>query len=76
MGADEDKRRVSSAVDLAVQRELICLLYGSPSVPLINGVVALVTAAVLWQISALDFTPLADDLPLYRLPAADSVVAL
>ena len=50
MGADEDKRRVSSAVDLAVQRELICLLYGSPSVPLINGVVALVTAAVLWRI--------------------------
>jgi diguanylate cyclase (GGDEF)-like protein len=50
MGADQNNRRVSSAVDLAVHRELICMLFGSPSVPLINGVVALVTTGVLWRI--------------------------
>lgn len=50
MGAGGNKRRTPSAVDLAVHRELIYLLYGSPSVPLINGVIALVTAAVLWRI--------------------------
>jgi diguanylate cyclase (GGDEF)-like protein len=50
MSAGENKREVSSATDLAVNRELICLLYGSPSVPLINGILALVTAGVLWRI--------------------------
>jgi diguanylate cyclase (GGDEF)-like protein/PAS domain S-box-containing protein len=49
MDADENKGRASSAVDLAVHRELICLLFGSPSVPLTNGVVILVTAGMLWR---------------------------
>jgi len=42
--------QVRRAVDAAAQRELICLVYGTPSVPLINGVVAIVTASVLWRI--------------------------
>lgn len=50
MDAGENQRRASSAVDLAVHRELIYLLFGSPSVPLINGVGVLVTAGVLWRI--------------------------
>jgi len=50
MNREECQKTVPSAVDLAVHRELISLLFGSPSVPLINGLVALVTAGVLWRI--------------------------
>jgi diguanylate cyclase (GGDEF)-like protein/PAS domain S-box-containing protein len=50
MSTMENKRRVAGTVDWAVHRELICLLFGTPSVPLINGLVAVVTAAVLWRI--------------------------
>lgn len=50
MSAYGNKRRVPSTVDMAVHRELVSLLFGTPSVPLINGVAALVTAGVLWRI--------------------------
>jgi len=50
MNAGDNNGQARSAIALAVHRELICLLFGSPSVPLINGVVALVTAGVLWRI--------------------------
>ena len=40
----------SDTVAQAVRRELIRVLFGSPSVPLINGVALLVTAGVLWPI--------------------------
>jgi diguanylate cyclase (GGDEF)-like protein/PAS domain S-box-containing protein len=50
MHAAEKQRRALSTVDLAVRRELIFLLFGSPSVPLTNGIVTLVTAGVLWRI--------------------------
>jgi len=50
MSSGRNKSRVPRTVDLEVQRELIRLLYGSPSVPLISGVVTLVTAGVLWRI--------------------------
>ena len=39
-----------SAVDLAVYGELISVLFGSPAVPLINGVGILVAAGVLWRV--------------------------
>lgn len=50
MSKGEDQGQALRAIDLAVHNELICLLFGSPSVPLINGLVALVTAGVLWRI--------------------------
>lgn len=50
MNARQNETQVPSTVDLEVHRELIRLLFGSPSVPLINGIVALVTAGVLWPI--------------------------
>lgn len=50
MSAGENKTRVRDTVEQAVHNELICLLFGSPAVPLINGLVALVTAGVLWRI--------------------------
>jgi len=50
MTVGEKCQTAPGAVDLAVHRELISLLFGTPSVPLINGVAALVTAAVLWRI--------------------------
>ena len=48
MSAGGNPKGSANPVDLAVQRELIGLLFGSPAVPLINGVAALVTAGVLW----------------------------
>jgi diguanylate cyclase (GGDEF)-like protein/PAS domain S-box-containing protein len=50
MDAGEKNPQTPAAVDLAVDRELVCLLFGSPSVPLTNGFVILVTAALLWRI--------------------------
>ncbi|HEX4310607.1 MAG TPA: diguanylate cyclase [Acidobacteriaceae bacterium] len=50
MDAGETQRQVPGAIDQAVHRELIYLLFGSPAVPLINGVGVVVTAGVLWRI--------------------------
>ena len=50
MTAAENKTRSPSAVEQAVHTELVRLLFGSPGVPLINGLVALVTARVLWRV--------------------------
>ena len=56
MDTGEYKGGASDSVDLSVHRELICLLFGSPSVPLVNGLVALVTAGILQQIFPLWIT--------------------
>ena len=50
MNATENNGKAPSAIDLAVQKELISILFGSPAVPLINGVVILFTAGVLWRV--------------------------
>ena len=49
MNAGDRNGQALTAIDLEVHRELIGLLFGSPSVPLINGIVALVAAGVLWR---------------------------
>jgi diguanylate cyclase (GGDEF)-like protein/PAS domain S-box-containing protein len=56
MNATENNGDAPSAIDLAVQKELISILFGSPAVPLLNGVVILVTAAVLWRVFPIGIT--------------------
>ncbi len=48
--------KVPSAIKLAVQKELISILFGSPAVPLLNGVVILVAAGVMARIFPLGVT--------------------
>jgi diguanylate cyclase (GGDEF)-like protein/PAS domain S-box-containing protein len=50
MKAGEDKKQSPIAMDLTVHSELIGLLFGSAGVPLLNVVVILVAAAVLWHV--------------------------
>ena len=50
MNAIDHRVKTLSAIDLAVQKELIAILFGSPAVPLLNGAVVLVTAGVLWRV--------------------------
>lgn len=50
MAASGNKAKDPVAIDWAVRKELIGILFGSPSVPLINGVAILVTARVLWRV--------------------------
>lgn len=50
MGMAENLEPIPNTIDLAVRKELISLLFGSPSVPLINGAAAIITAAVLWRV--------------------------
>jgi diguanylate cyclase (GGDEF)-like protein/PAS domain S-box-containing protein len=50
MNGIKNKGNAPSAIDVAVHRELICILFGTPAVPLINGVAILVTTAVLWRV--------------------------
>ncbi len=50
MNGATNNEKVSSIVDLAVQKQVITILYGTPAVPLLNGVVILVAAAVLWRV--------------------------
>ena len=56
MTAIEHNAKTPSAIDLAVQKELISILFGSPAVPLLNGVVLLVTAGVLWRVFPIGVT--------------------
>ena len=50
MSAGENNPKTPSTVEQAVHTELVRLLFNSPTVPLINGVAALVTTGVLWRI--------------------------
>jgi diguanylate cyclase (GGDEF)-like protein/PAS domain S-box-containing protein len=50
MNSAEKNGKDPSAIDLAVEQELIAILFGSPAVPLINGVVILFTVGVLWRV--------------------------
>jgi diguanylate cyclase (GGDEF)-like protein/PAS domain S-box-containing protein len=50
MHAFKNNGKASLAVDLAVKKELIAILFGSPAVPLLNGVVMLVASGVLWNV--------------------------
>jgi diguanylate cyclase (GGDEF)-like protein/PAS domain S-box-containing protein len=50
MNASPKTETLSKATDLAVQKELISILFRSPAVPLINGVAILVAAGVLWHV--------------------------
>ncbi|HSY36941.1 MAG TPA: EAL domain-containing protein [Acidobacteriaceae bacterium] len=50
MKAMEREGKVPGAVDLAMQRELTCILFGSPDVPLLHGVLIVLTTGVLWRV--------------------------
>jgi diguanylate cyclase (GGDEF)-like protein/PAS domain S-box-containing protein len=50
MNASENTGALATATALAVDRELICLLFDSPAVPLLNGIVVVATARVLWRV--------------------------
>jgi diguanylate cyclase (GGDEF)-like protein/PAS domain S-box-containing protein len=50
MCAGENKPQTPNSVEQAVHTELVCLLFGSPAVPSINGVAAVVTTGVMWGI--------------------------
>jgi diguanylate cyclase (GGDEF)-like protein/PAS domain S-box-containing protein len=50
MNAEENAKKSPNAISSEVQRELICILFGSPAVPLLNGVAILMTTAVLWKV--------------------------
>jgi len=50
MSAVQNNSIRASTVEQALTAELVSLLFGSPAVPLINGVVAGVTTIVLWRV--------------------------
>ena len=56
MKARENEGNAPSPTDLAAHDELIGILFGSPAVPLINGVGILVTSGVLWRVFPLSIS--------------------
>lgn len=50
MPASQNAGKAPRAINLAVNNELVAILFGSPAIPLLNGVVVLMASGVLWNV--------------------------